>query len=374
MLLIKNGKVHVGNGEVLENYDILIKEGKIINVSKDIKEDVEITEIIDVTGMDVFPGFIDPTNNTGARDNTFSIKDIDEFSNPVTINSDIKYSFNPDEVMMEELYKVGITAIGVTPGDCNVIGGKMAAFRTHGYNVNKMLIKEFVGLKGSVSHNVKETYGKRNILKTKMGIFALLIDVLKNNKEGEEKEIIDKVLNKEVPLFITAKTKAEIDALINIVKDYDINLVLCNAYQAEKCIESIKEVNASVIMGEQIYLSKNVYNNIDLSKLVEMKTGNNAIGFTVTGDYGPSGKVKYLWNVARLYQSGIDSEEVVKMMTYYPAKMLGIDNIIGTIEAGKDADITIYSNNPIKYYDARNKYTIIQGKIVYKEGGCEKCC
>ncbi|MDD4781525.1 MAG: amidohydrolase family protein [Tissierellia bacterium] len=197
---------------------------------------------------------------------------------------------------------------------------------------------------------------------------------MKNNKEGEEKEIIDKVLNKEVPLFITAKTKAEINALINIVKDYDINLVLCNAYQAEKCIESIKEVNASVIMGEQIYLSKNVYNNIDLSKLVEMKTGNNAIGFTVTGDYGPSGKVKYLWNVARLYQSGIDSEEVVKMMTYYPAKMLGIDNIIGTIEAGKDADITIYSNNPIKYYDARNKYTIIQGKIVYKEGGCEKCC
>lgn len=373
MLLIKNGTVHVGNGDLYDNCDVLIKGGKIISVERDII--CEEAEIIDAYGMDVFPGFIDPLNSTGSQDKTFSIKDTNETSSPVTLNADIKYAFNPDEVMMEELYKVGITSIGAAPGSSNVISGKMAAFRTYGYNINKMLIKEYVGLKGSVSKSVKETYGKRKVMPmTKMGIFSMLQNTLRNDIEGAEKEVMDKVLNKQVPLFITANTKAEIDALINIVKDYDIKLVICNAYQAERCIDSIKQINASVIMGEQVYLSKNVYNNIDLSKLVDMKTGNNQISFTVTGDYGPSGKVKYLWNVARLYQAGIDSEEVVKMMTLYPAQMLGIDETVGTIEVEKDADIAIYSNNPIKYYDAKNKYTIIQGKIVYKEGGCEKCC
>lgn len=371
MLLIKNGTIHIGSGEVIEKADVLVKGGKIIKVDKNIIEDD--AEVIDAEGMDVFPGFIDPTNSTGSIDKTFDAKDTDEDSNPVSIVCDIKYAFNPDEVMMEELYKVGITAVGATPGSHNVIGGKMAAFKTYGYNVNKMLIKEFVGLKGSVNCDVKAAYGKRNILKTKMGIFALIIDVLRNEKEGPQKEIIDKVLNREVPLFITANTKAEIDAIINAVKDFNINLVLCNAYQAEKCIDSIKEVNASVIMGEQVYLSKNVYNNIDLSKLVEMKTDKNNISYTITGGYGPSGKIKYLWNAIRLFQSGIDAEEVVKMMTLYPAKILGIDNVTGSVEVGKDADIVIYSNNPIKYYDARNKYTIINGEVIYK-GGDVKCC
>ena len=54
--------------------------------------------------------------------------------------------------------------------------------------------------------------------------------------------------------------------------------------------------------------------------------------------------------------------------------MLGIDHILGTIEEGKDADIVIYSDNPIKYYTAKNNYTIIKGEIVYREGACEKCC
>lgn len=365
MLLIKNGTVHTGY-DVYENCDILIKDDKIYEIKNNIN--AEDAEVINASGMHVYAGFIDPINNTGSMDKTYRMKDTDECSNPVSINTDIKYAFNPDEIMMEELYKTGITCIGSTPGNTNVISGKMAAFRTYGFNTNKMLVKEFVGLKGSVTNAVKEKYGKKNMMpSTKMGIFSMLYDALKSC-EGEEESVIDKVLNKEVPLFITANTKAEIQALINVVKDYDINLVICNAYQAQSCIELIKSVNASVIMGEQVYLSKNVYNEIDLSKLIDMKTGKNYVGFTVTGDYGPSGKVKYLWNAARLFQSGIDECEVLKMMTIYPAEMLGVGNILGTIETGKEADITIYSNNPIKYYDARCNYTIIQGKVVYRGG------
>lgn len=365
-MLIKNATVHIGNGEIRGNSDVLIKSGKIARIGQDLNSEEE-GRILDAEGLHLFPGFIDPMSSIGSMDKSYRIKDTDEFSKPVTPLADVRYAFNPDEIMLEELYKVGITAIGAAPGNANVIGGKMAAFRTWGHNVNKMLIRDFTGLKGSVSHNVKSTYGSRNVLKTRMGIFRELKKFLGSGAEGPHHEVLRPVLRGEVPLFITANTKAEIDALIHIVRDYPIRLVICNAYQAQHCAEGIRSIDASLIMGEQVYLSKNVYNDIDLAVFGGLKTRNNHLSFTISGDWGPSGRVKYLWNAIRFFQAGLDAEEVVRLMTSEPAALLGIEDRVGQVAEGLDADLVLYTSHPVKFYDARVRCTLIQGEIVYEE-------
>lgn len=131
-MIIKNGNIHVGNGKILEGYDVLIEKGIIKKVTKNIYKDDD--KIIDGKGMEVFPGFIDPVSSYGCMDIGSKIKDHDEISDPITPEANIKYAFNHDEILLEELYKVGITAIGAAPGDKNVIGGQMAVYNTWGEN------------------------------------------------------------------------------------------------------------------------------------------------------------------------------------------------------------------------------------------------
>ena len=177
MLVIKNAIIHVGTGYIKKNYDILIKQGIIVKIGQDLKYNG--CEVIDASNQEVFPGFIDPVSSIGCIDKTFTINDQNEIAHQVTPDLKIKYAFNHSEVMFEGLHQVGITTIGASPGNTNVLGGQMAAYKTWGLNSAKMLIKEPVGVKGSVSNLVKQTYGKRDQApQTRMGIFKVLNETL----------------------------------------------------------------------------------------------------------------------------------------------------------------------------------------------------
>lgn len=376
-MIIKNGRIHIGNGKVLEDHDILIKDGLIEKVGKDLN--MPGVDIIDGKNTEIFPGFIDPVSSYGCMDTSYDPKDHDEISNPITPDAKIRYAFDFSEILYEELYKVGITTIGAAPGDKNIIGGQMAVYKTWGKNSGQMLVREPVGLKGSVTHSVKEVYGKRNTLPmTRMGIFSELERFLEENTKKTKVEakdsIVPKVLNGEIPLFITAKTAPEINALIHVMENYDVNLVICGGYQADRCIEDIMERNISIVVGEQTDLTVKNYNDTDLYKIAKLQEEGGLVSFSLTSGYGPEGKIKYLWNGIEFYKAGVESEDVVKMMTFNPAKILGVEDILGTIEEGKVADIVIYSNNPIEYYNSKVLYTIVNGEIVYQERGEKQCC
>lgn len=383
MVIIKNGDIHVGDGKILKNHDILINNKNIKKIAKTIDK-IDIERTIDATDKEIFPGFIDPVSSIGSMDRSFSINDHNEISDPVTPEAKIKYAFNHSEIMFEELYKVGITTIGASPGDTNVIGGQMAVFKTWGLNSKRMLIKDPVGLKGSVINLIKDTYGKDNKApQTRMEIFNLLkntfLDVKrkmeadKDYDKDEKYRIIKKVLKREIPLFITAHKSAEIITLINILKEFNIKLVICGAYQAARTLKYIKENDLSVVIGELVYLTAKNYNDTDLYKISQLQKEGLPVSFTLTGNSSTGGKVMYLWNVIELYRSGIDSEDVLKMMTLNPAKILGVEDNLGTLEEGKKADLVIYSNNPIKYYDAKVTHTFIGGELAYERGEDSRC-
>lgn len=385
MLLIKNATVHVGNGEVLKDYDILIKDGLIEKVEKDINE--KNSTIVDASGKEVFPGFIEPMTCMGCLDFSSNFSDNQERTNPVTPEMNIKYAFNPEEIKLQTLYERGVTSIGAMPGNSNIVNGQMAVFKTYGTTVNEMLVKEFAGLKCSVTKNIKQTYGSKDVFpQTKMGIFSELKKIfretqeyMKKEKEGtlkeddknEKNEIFKKILTKEMPMFVTADTKQEIDALLNITKDYDIDLVIFSGFQADRCIQGIKSNKVSLILGNLLDLSNQIYNGTELSKLKELIDDGILIGLSSASSTSSGERDTFLWNAIEFYKAGIDSEKIIEMITLNHAKMLGVSDKIGSIEVGKEADIVIYTNNPVEYYNSKVTHAIIGGDIVYTDGGEE---
>ena len=362
MILIKNGTVHDAQNSPRIS-DILIEGEKIARVSPEIT--MPDARVIDARGMHVLPGFIDPATPVGSQDITFKQKDHEELSSPVNIDADIRYSFNPNEIMLEALYETGVTTIGACPGNTNVIGGRCAVYTTYGYNSTHMLVQSFSALKGSVAAYAKREYGARlQTPMTKMGIFSLLDNALQGEHKGLKKETMDAVLSGQVPFFVHAESEVEVRALLHALAPYPhIRLVLTGAYQSHRCIDALLERGAAIIIGELVEMSRGMYSGTDLQALRAFTAGGGLLTFSGAGGSGARGKLHYLWNAARYRQAGFSSLEVLRMMTLNPARLLGIDDRKGTLEPGKDADITIFSHDPVNSYAAFCRYTLVGGEL-----------
>ena len=131
-----------------------------------------------------------------------------------------------------------------------------------------------------------------------------------------------------------------------------------------RTIEELKEKKVGIIFGNFSNLSQISKHEIDLSRLKELVENGNRIAFTNTCKGASEGREVFIWSAIEVYRAGIDAEDVVKMMTIQPAEMLGVADQIGSIEVGKDADITIYSDHPVKSYAAHVQFCMINGKVV----------
>lgn len=373
MYLIKNGNVHIGDGSEAAILDILIEGNKIVNIGESLKSDEAI--IIDAKGYEVFPGFIDPACAIGAVSKPDKFSDNDEISNPITPQLNIKYSMDPDELNAQEFYKSGITSVGLSPTHNNIMGGRIAVFKTAPDRFVNRLVKEKAALKCSVTSDVKRTYGKRNQLPmTKMGIFYLFRDSIRiaRAKNYDDLEIKDKVIldifnNNSMQLFVAASTKAEIDGILNLLMSETVKINLVDAFAFGDSLPEILERGTGIILGNLSMMSQIGKHGIDLKKINDLLANDNLVALTTSNGGYSEGREVFIWNAIEIFKAGINIEQIVKMMCLNPAIMLGVDDRIGSIEIGKDADISIYTNNPIKSYMARVKYSIINGEVVYRD-------
>ncbi len=370
MILIKNGNVHVGNGDVLANHDILVEN----NIIKKVGQNLQCNgiEVVDVTGKEVFPGFIDPISAIGAMGIPTSYMDNSEATSPLTPEMNIRYSVDPDKISMQKFYLSGITTIGLAPSNSNVLGGQIAVFKTPAFKYGERYLREKVALKGSVTNSVRDAYGKKDMLpKTKMGVFNILESALKGLSITDEKDyddkqkVIKKVLDGQMPLFIAATTKQDMESIVHLFKNYEkVKYYITDAFEYDRCVDSLATNAQGVIFGNVNNLSATGRYSVDLSKVQTLLDNNRLVSFTTTANGYSEGREVYIWDAIEMYKAGIDAEDIVKMMTINPAKMLQVEDVIGSIEEGKHADLVVYSNNPIKTYDARVEKCFVNGRSV----------
>lgn len=369
-MIIRNGNLHTGDGEIFEQTDLRIANGKIVEIGRYL--DAGNEEEIDASGMEVFPGFIDPLSGIGATGMPTRYMDNREATDPMHPEMNIKYSVDPDELSAQEFYKTGITTVGLSPDNSNIMGGQVAVFKTPHMPFYKRMVKEKVMVKGSVTSSVKTTYGDKNIVPmTKMGIFFLLEKMFSSvehksaDNYDEKEKVMKQILNRELPVCIAAEKQSEIQAAIQFFAEKQIPVTLSDCYEFHKCLKEIKEHRVNIIIGNVASLSRMTKHDMDMSKLNELLLNGNLIAFTTTSGGASEGREVFLWNAISAYRAGVLPENVVKMLTSHPAKILGLDDRIGRLRVGMDADISIFTGHPVTSYQAKVIMSIVDGEVVY---------
>ncbi|MBV1820551.1 MAG: amidohydrolase family protein [Clostridiaceae bacterium] len=381
MLLIRNSKIYTMTGEVMDNKDILIHNGKIIAIGENIKEEAEV---LDAEGLIAMPGLIDCHSHIGgisfSRTNSYS--DINEMTNKVTPDVQAIYSVDIDSKDFEIAYENGITTLGITPGSGNVISGLAFATKTYGKNIFEMTVKNPIALKVALGGNPKGNYGKRNQEPaTRMSIPNIMKKLLRQaevymdkkekakiNKDrmpeyDEKLEAIIPVLKKEIPLKMHC-TQFDMLTSIEIAKEFDLNFTLEHAWGASNYIEEIVESGCGVVFGPVGSMKTFGESSlIDIESVVELDKRNVLVALTTDAPFLSIDSL--IHHAGEVVREGCDIERALRMITINPAKIMGIEDRVGSIEEGKDADIVLFRGVPAYDTNAKVIYTIIDGDIVY---------
>lgn len=384
MLLIKNGKIYTMAGGVIENGSILIKEGKIVEVGKDIIAPLD-AEVIDAEGRMVTPGFIDAHCHLGMWEEGigFEGSDGNEMVDPVTPHLRAIDGINPMDISFKEAYEGGVTTAVTGPGSANVIGGSFVAIKTYGSRIDNMIIKYPVAMKVAFGENPKRVYNaQKKSPTTRMATAAILRDTLFKAKSYMEKkeraedpskmpdydikmEALIPVLKKEIPLKAHAHRADDIFTALRIAKEFDVDITLDHCTEGHLIVDELAKEGKPAIVGPTFgNRSKFELQNksFDTPKIL-VEAG---IKVAITTD-SPVIPLQHLPLCAGLaHNAGLDEIEALKAITINPAEIVGLSHRVGSIEEGKDADIVIFDGNPIKDIDCKTYMTIIDGKVVYK--------
>ncbi len=385
MIFIKNGTIDTVTNGIIEA-DVLVKDGKIMEIGKNIVAPLD-AEIIDAKGKFIYPGFIDAHTHMGLWEDGMGFEGADgnEETDPITPQLNPIDGINPMDNTFKEAVQGGITSVCTTPGSANVMGGQCIAIKTHGRRIDTMIIKNPVASKIAFGENPKSCYGKdEKTPQTRMAIASLLRENLKKAEEYlEEMELYmehedhDKpeydirmesllpVLKGEIPFKVHAHRADDIFTAIRVAKEFDIKLTLDHCTEGHLIVEELVEEGYPVIVGPSL----SERSKIELRNLTFDTAGvlsNAGLNVSLMTDH-PVIPVQYLPMCAGIaVKHGMKKEKAIESITINPAKALGIEDRVGSIEVGKDADIVIWDGCPLEI-QSNVLYTIINGKTVYKK-------
>lgn len=383
MILIKNAKILTMAGINYENGCILIDNGKIIEVNNNITEN-EKYEVIDANGGWVIPGIIEAHCHLGMHEEDLGFEgdDTNEATEPITAHLRAIDAVNPLDPAFEEAVKAGVTTVMTGPGSANVIGGQFITIKTYGTCIDDMIVLEPSALKVAFGENPKRVYKNKNkIPSTRMGTAALLRETLNSAKNYKNKKLkaIEKnesfdidlkmeallpVIDKKIPLKAHAHRADDLLTAIRIAKEFDVLLTLDHCTDGAIIVDKIKEANVPAIIGPTMTFRTKVETK-NKSFFTPKILSDAGITISLTTDH-PVTPIQYLPLCAGLAaKEGLGIEDALKAITINPAKIIGIDDKVGSIEIGKEADIVVYDGNPLEIF-TNTLYTIIKGQIVYK--------
>lgn len=380
-ILLKNG-LHTNseNGNIYK-LDILIEDGKIKNIAENIKYEAVNLKIIDLKECYVYPGFIDCHTHMGIiEEGTGKLgQDNNEDSNPVTPELRAIDGINPQDMAFKDAVRHGITCVMSGPGSHNAVGGQNVAIKTAGDIIDKMILKNPLGLKISFGEEPISTYGIQGKCPvTRMATAALIRelflrtqDYMQTKDSGKLKErdikleAVIPLLKGDMYLRAHAHRADDIITAIRIADEFHIEkLVIEHGTEAHLIMDYLKERSIPVAFGPmftpriKMELIKRNYSSA--LKLVE-----GGIKVALITDH-PYNSIDQLRSVAiQATSEGLNPLDSIKCITNNPAEMMGLSDRIGRLKEGYDADIVVLDKNAMDIM-AKVKLTIIDGEIVFK--------
>ena len=355
-MLFKNATIYTMEQDPFVG-DFKIDKGVFTQIGTNLTAS-EGEDVQDLNGLYVFPGLVESHCHLGIEETAirFEGDDVNEITDPITPNMRGIDGCNPMDETIESALKGGVTTVAAGPGSANVIGGTFFAYKTKGNCIDEMSIQNPLAMKAAFGENPKRCYQGKKI-DTRMQISALLRETLEKTKEYMKKKELGKdvaydqkleamipVVKREIPLKCHCHRADDILTVIRIAKEYDIKVTLDHVTDARCIIPQIKESGFPCICGPALtHKSKFELANMSFETPNELyKAG---ILFSIITD-SPVVPQQYLsLSAALAAKAGLPEYEAIKAITINPAKILGLDNRVGSIKEGKDADFVICTKN-----------------------------
>lgn len=386
MIALINARINTVVNGIIENGTILIEDGVIKAIDKDVEIPADAS-VIDCINTWVTPGLIDAHTHLGVLEETigWAGDDVNEMTNPSTPHVRALDGINPQEIGFIDAYAGGVTTVQIMPGSGNVIGGEMSIVKTYGRVVEEIVVKELSGLKIALGENPKRVYGdKKQLPSTRMGTAAVLREsftkaknYLNKLEEGKsdsakipeidlEMETLVKALKREIPVRAHAHRADDIMTAIRIAEEFNLDLTLEHCTEGHKIADIIAAKGYRATVGPTLSnRSKIELGDKGWHTLVELEKANVPVSIITDHPIIPT---EYLIVTAAIaVREGLTEQAAWEAITINPAKHLGIDHKVGSLEVGKDADIVVWSGDPFEY-KTKVEMTIINGKIVYNRG------
>tara|TARA_B110000003_G_scaffold51545_1_gene50657 strand:- start:4100 stop:7087 length:2988 start_codon:yes stop_codon:yes gene_type:complete len=383
-VLFKNATVWTNEEEgIIENTDVLVVNGKINMVAKNIKNNRNL-EVIDATGKHLTSGIIDEHSHIGASS-------INEGGHNSSAEVSIEDVIDPDDINIFRNLAGGVTTIQILHGSANPIGGQSAIINLKwGESIDNMLYQNADPfIKFALGENVKQSRSTRQsrFPSTRMGVEQVFIDNFQRAKEyGDSWTKYNKLSKKLKTKTKTPRYDIEMEVLWEILRGD--RFVSCHSY-----VQS--EINMLMKVAEQFDFRINTFTHILEGYKVSDKMKQHGVGASTFSDWWAykfevndaipyNGSIMHNAGVLVAYNSdsaemsrrlnqeaakavkygGVSEEDAWKFVTLNPAKMLHIEDKVGSIKIGKNADLVLWSDHPMSIY-AKAEKTLIQGKIYY---------
>lgn len=381
-MILKGAKVFLIENEGFVKKDIEINNGKILNIENELNGN----DVIDASEAYITPGLIDAHSHIGMWEECIGEEGADgnEMTDAITPHLRGIDGINPYDLAFNDALQGGVTTVATGPGSTNVLGGQFAVIKLYGNAIDDMIIKQPVAVKCAFGENPKRYYGKAGKAPmTRMNIAGMLRMTLNeavdyfNRKEAagndilnmpvynEKLESLKDVLDGKIPLKAHVHRADDILTAIRIAKEFKVNMTLDHCTEGHLIINKIIESGFSVIVGPSFGTrSKVELENKSFNTPKELI--NAGIKTAIMTDHPVHPQSSLIMWAALSVKAGLSEYEAIKAVTLSPAEILGVDNIIGSIKEGLDADIVIWDRNPLDI-QAQVLKTFINGKIVYEK-------
>lgn len=382
MLLIQNAYIKPMTGPDIPKGSLLIgDDGKIVAVGEKIAAP-EGAQVIDAEGRLLTPGCVEAHCHIGLHNEAVGWEGMDynEIVDPLTPQMRAIDSINPQDESFPLALRGGVTTACTGPGSANVVGGTFVVMKLSGNRVDDMVIKNPAAMKAAFGENPKRCYGQngRKTPMTRMGVASLLRDLLMRTKRYAEDKTGEKppaydakleamlpVIKGELPLKAHAHRADDILTAIRIAKEFNLKLTLDHCTDGAVIADELAKEGYPAFVGPSLGSKSKIelQNKSFGTAGILNKAGVNVSIITDA----PVIPLQFLPMCAGLAaHEGLDMEEAWKAITINPARQLGVDDRVGSLEAGKDADVVLWTANPLTTIGGEAWMTFVDGKVVYQ--------
>ncbi|WP_205328162.1 amidohydrolase [Glycomyces sp. YM15] len=345
----------------IEHGVILVENGRISAVGGAGLPVPEGVPIEDATGKWIVPGLIDAHTHLGVHEvaEGWAGNDSNEMTDPNTAYVRALDGINPAEPGFAEALEGGVLAVNVNPGSGNVIGGETVAIKTVGRFVDEMVLRSPSGVKSALGENPKRVYGEqKKTPSTRLGTAGVLRQAFVEaaNYRGADDpdrdlklEVLGKVLDREIPWRQHCHRADDIATALRVAEEFGYDLVLDHGTEAHLLADVIAEREIPVIFGP-LLCSRSKVETVNRRPENAAKLAAAGVKLAITTDH-PVVPIEHLIiQVMLAVKAGLDRDTALRSVTINPAAIMGVDDRLGSLETGKDADFCIWSGDPLDIY------------------------